>query len=470
MLEESSIIVDETSRDMLKQMIAGEVLFPEHVQYNERRKVWNGLFDKRPAVIVICENAEDIAIAVRFAHSQKMKVAVRGGGHHIAGYGSCDDGVLIDTTKMCEVDVEIESQTVKVQCGAHAGDVIRETQKYELAVPTGDVSKVGIAGLALGGGMGYLRRKFGLTCDHLLEAEMVLADGTQIRVNALEHPDLFFAIRGGGGNFGIVTSFTFQARSIGPLVYGIHLMYAAADLTKVLQGCRNYLRSGIEDVSFNIVVHTIPPLPHVPAHLIGKKIVSISGMHASDDMERAALETEPLRKLANPLMDMCGPVDYTHLHTQLDDRIPVGIPAYGKSIYLRTLDDTSIAAIVAALTEAGSSSMGMIWLLGGQMAEVPADETAFGDRSAEALVIMESLAVPGLGDLQEGRTWVDEFHEELCRQQQTMATYLNMAGLENQPHVVVRATYGLNYNRLSVVKRQYDPDNVFCFNPNVLPG
>ncbi|QRF22793.1 FAD-binding oxidoreductase [Alicyclobacillus sp. TC] len=469
MLGKNFITVEEMSRDKLESMISGEVLFPEHVQYNERRKVWNGLFDKRPAVIVNCQNEKDVMTTVRFARSQKLAVAVRGGTHHIAGYGTCEGGVLIDTSAMREVKVDLASQTVKVQSGAQAGDVIRETQKYGLAVPTGDVSKVGIAGLTLGGGMGYLRRKYGLTCDHLLEAEIVLADGHLIRVNEVENSELFFAIRGGGGNFGIATSFTFQARPIGPMVYGIHLMYSIVDLTKILQVCRNYLREGHHDVSFNIAIHTIPPLPHVPDFLIGKKIVSLSGMHASEDMEYAAREIAPLRSIAEPLLDLCGPVNYTHLHTQLDERIPVGIPAYGKSIYLRSIDDISISTITNALDKAGPTSMGMVWILGGRMAEIPAHETAFGQRDAEALVIMESLAVPGISTMEEGKGWVDEFHQKLSCQQPSLATYLNMAGLEHDPQKVVRASYGHNYERLSAVKRQYDPENIFCFNPNILP-
>lgn len=466
--------MEENCRSILQQSILGDVVFPEHPDYHARRKVWNGLFDTRPAVIVVCQNADDVSAAVQFAQQQELPVAVRGGGHHIAGYGSCDGGVLIDTSPMRDVHVELASQTVKVACGASAGEVIRATQQHGLAVPTGDVSKVGIAGLALGGGMGYLRRKFGLTCDHLVEAEMVLADGRQVRVNATEHDELFWAIRGGGGNFGVVTSLTFRARRIGPTVYGIHLIYRAADLATVLRGCREYLRAGHSDVSFNLAIHTIPPLPHLPQELIGQKVVSISGMHASEDLTLASLDVEPLRNLGIPLVDLCGPMDYTHLHTHLDEQVPEGMPAYGKSIYLRTLDDASIFTLHQAIQAAPPTSMAMVWLLGGRMSEVPASETAFGGRDAEALIIMEELVNPATAeDTQQGRIcsgWVNHLYNSLAETQPSVTTYLNMAGLESQPEAVVRATYGANYERLSAIKRRYDPNNVFRFNPNISPG
>ncbi|GLG02074.1 FAD-linked oxidase [Alicyclobacillus hesperidum subsp. aegles] len=467
------MLLEEENRFALEQAVVGDVVFPEHPEYEARRKVWNGLFDPKPAVIVVCQNADDVSAAVQYANRQGLPVAVRGRGHHIAGYGSCDGGVLVDTSAMRDVLVDATTQTVKVACGVSAGEVIRATQTHGLAVPTGDVSKVGIAGLTLGGGMGYLRRKYGLTCDHLIEAEMVLANGQQVRVSATENAELFWAIRGGGGNFGIVTSFTFQARRIGPTVYGIRLMYSAADVETVLQGCREYLRTDRADVSFNIAIHTIPPLPHLPQHLIGQKVVSINGMHAGEDMELAALDSEPLRKLATPLLDLCGPIDYTDLHTHLDEQVPEGMPAYGRSIYLSTLDDPSIATIAQAVDTAPPTAMAMVWLLGGRMAEVPASETAFGARDAEALFIMEELVIPEPSDaVQKARVssaWVDHVHRSLAEEQLSVATYLNMAGLEEQPEIVVRATYGANYARLSAIKREFDPDNVFRLNPNILP-
>lgn len=366
------------------------------------------------------------------------------------------------------VQVQAATQEIRVECGALAGDVIRATQQHGLAVPTGDVSRVGMAGLALGGGMGYLRGKYGLTCDHLLDAEMVLADGSLVRVNRAEHNDLFWAIRGGGGNFGIVTSFTFRAHRVGPIVYGIHLMYPATDLAEVLQGCRQYARTGNREVSFNIAVHTIPPHPHMPPQLVGQKVVRISGMHAGSDLETAAKDVAPLRKLGTPLADLCGPIDYTTLHTQIDERIPEGISAYGKSIYLHTLDDTSITTVSSALTDAEPSSMAIIWLLGGRMADVPADGSAFGDRNQEALVIFETMALPGEDSaMSAGRLWVDQLYKALCEQQPSAATYLNMAGLEDEPQAVVQATYGSNYGKLLGIKQQYDPDNLFRFNPNI---
>lgn len=470
MLDERVLNVGDSSWVWLRQVMSGEVLLPGDPEYDNRRTVWNGLFNRRPAVIALCHSAGDIAKAVRFAHDHGLAVAVHGGGHHVAGYGSCDGGMLIDTSAMRAVTVLADSQEVRVECGASAGDVIRATQQHGLALPTGDVSKVGIAGLTLGGGMGYLRRKYGLTCDHLVEAEMVLADGSLIRTSRTEHPDLFWAIRGGGGNFGVVTSFTFRVIPIGPVVFALNVLYAATDLATVLEGCRTYTRQGNREVSFNIVIHTIPPHPHAPPELVGQKIIGISGMHASADLAEAERDVAPLRQLASPLADLSGPCDYTRLHTQLDERIPQGISAYVKSTYLRVLDDAALTAIATALATSEPTAMAIIWLLGGRMAEVPADDTAFGDRGQEALVIMETVAAAGAAsDMGAGRRWVDQFHSTLSRQQLSPATYLNMAGFEDNPAVVVQATYGSNYDRLLHIKRLYDPDNTFRHNPNIAP-
>ncbi|MCL6443275.1 MAG: FAD-binding oxidoreductase [Alicyclobacillus sp.] len=462
----SKSVNDEISR--LREVIHGNVILPGEPMYHEKRKVWNELFDRRPAVIVVCQDESDVIEAVKFAKGCGLPVTARGGGHHLAGYGACDDGVMIDTSQMRSVSVDSFHRTAKVQCGATAGDVIRETQKFSLAVPTGDVSKVGIAGLTLGGGMGYLRRKYGLTCDNLIGADIVLADGSFIHATADENADLFWAIRGGGGNFGVVTSFEFQLHPIGPTVMGIHVTYAGKDIAPVLRGCRDYLKTATVDISFNIAMVSIPPLPMVPPHLVGQRVIMVSGMHAGDDLEQAQIDIEPLRKLATPLMDMSGPIDYTRLHSMLDDRIPNGCRAYGKSLYVGELDDDIIHVIETAMAKAEPTAMAMLWPLGGKMAAVAEDETAFGDRGASSVVIIESTW-ENSDDAVAATDWVTSFYDALRPYAYNGGTYLNMAGLEQDVEDVIKASYGRNYERLAAIKQRYDPANVFRFNLNIAP-
>ncbi|MDQ0191541.1 FAD-binding oxidoreductase [Alicyclobacillus cycloheptanicus] len=452
----------------LRDAIHGSVILPGEPAYEHTRKVWNALFDRRPAVIVVCRGVSDVVETVKFASRYGLPVSVRGGGHHIAGHGTCDNGVMIDTSEMRAVSVNPVRRIATVQCGATAGEVIRETQRFGLAVPTGDVSKVGIAGLTLGGGMGYLRRKYGLTCDNLIGADIVLADGSFVHVSADENPELFWAIRGGGGNFGVVTSFEFQLHPVGPMVMGIQVTYSGDDMAVVLRGCRDYLATGTVDVSFNIAMVAIPPLPGVPPHLVGQRVVTLNGMHAGKDLEQAALDIEPLRRLATPLMDMSGPVDYTGLHTMHDDRIPEGVPAYGKSLYVGDLDDEMINVIKNAVRNGGPMSMAMIWPLGGEMANVPADRSAFGDRGASSVVMMESLWQDP-SEEEPAINWVTSFYDALRPYAYNDGTYLNMAGLEEDVEAIIRASYGRNYERLAIIKRQYDPTNVFRFNLNIAP-
>lgn len=457
---------DEISR--LREAIHGNVILPGEPMYNMNRQIWNALFDRRPAVIVVCQDESDVIEVVKFGKRCGLPVTARGGGHHLAGHGACDDGIMIDTSQMRSVSVDSIHRTAKVQCGATAGDVIRETQKFGLAVPTGDVSKVGIAGLTLGGGMGYLRRKHGLTCDNLIGADLVLADGSFVHASADENADLFWAIRGGGGNFGVVTSFEFQLHPIGPMVMGIHVTYAGKDIAPVLRGCMDYLKAASVDISFNIAMVSIPPLPMVPPNLVGQRVITVSGMHAGEDLEQARIDIEPLRKLATPLMDMSGPIDYTRLHSMLDDRIPNGHAVYGKSLYVGELDNDIINVIDTAMANAGPMAMAMLWPLGGKMADVSADETAFGDRGASSLVIIESTW-ENSDDAVVAIDWVTSFYDALRPYAYNGGTYLNMAGLEQDVEDVIKASYGRNYERLAVLKQQYDPANVFRFNLNIAP-
>ncbi|MCL6452275.1 MAG: FAD-binding oxidoreductase [Alicyclobacillus sp.] len=450
----------------LRNAVDGTVITPGEASYDATRQVWNGLFNRKPRLIVVCEGAADVVASVRFAAAHQLPVAVRCGGHSLAGHGSCDGGVMLDLSRMRAVSVNPVRKTAIVQGGATAGDVIRETQAFGLAVPTGNAAAVGMGGLALGGGLGYLRRKYGLTCDNLLGADLVLADGRLVHVSATENSDLFWAIRGGGGNFGVAVSMEFQLHPIGPEVFAIHLVFDAADMARVARGCVEFLATATDDISVNMECITMPHAPMVPPQLHGRKVVMMTGIHAGTDFAVAAAEIEPLRQLARPILDLSGPMNYVTLHHMLDAMIQPGRPAFARSLYVGAWTDAVEAAVQAAVDSAGPSAMAMVWPLGGAMARVESGATAFGDRGASCVVTFDATA-DSVIDLVPYLDWVGAAHQSLQPHQYNGGTYLNLAGLEADVTAVVKQTYGDNYETLRRMKATYDPENRFRFNVNI---
>ncbi|MSP12415.1 MAG: FAD-binding oxidoreductase [Chloroflexi bacterium] len=326
--------------------LRGELIRPGDQSYDAVRQIWNGLHDKRPSLIARCSGVADVIDAVNFARTHNLLVAVRGGGHNVAGSASCDGGIMIDLSLMRGVRVDPEARTVQAQGGATWGDVDRETQVFGLATPGGNVSTTGIGGLTLGGGLGHLRRKYGLSIDNLLSVDIVTADGQFHTASATKNAELFWGIRGGGGNFGVVTSFEFRLHPVGPIVTRCAPWYPAEMAKEVLTAWRDFMATAPEELSSHIIFWTVPVHPNFPAAAHGRHVIIISALY-SGSAEEGARVIQPLRELGTPLLDLSGAKPYTMVQSGFDPFFPKGeLLYYFKSRYLNNLNDETIDAIL----------------------------------------------------------------------------------------------------------------------------
>jgi hypothetical protein len=370
--------------------MTGALLLPGDDGYDQARSVWNGMIDKRPALIARCADADDVTLAVRFAAASGLPLAVRGGGHNVAGTAVVDDGIVIDLSAMRAVRIDHSRRTVHVEGGATWADVDAVTQPFGLATPGGVVSETGVAGLALSGGVSWQRRLHGMTIDNLVSAEIVLADGRQVHASADEHPDLYWAIRGGGGNFGVATSLELRLHELGPEVYYLGVFYPIEDAARVLAGWRDAVADAPDEISSVGFVWTFPVVPDLPEHLRGVPYVGVSAMYAGPVEEGERL-MRPLRELSTPLLDMSGPVAYLDLQRSLDAYFPAGLRYYWKALYLDDLPDAAVEQTVSWSTRRPSDrTLVVIRHGGGAMSRVGAEETAFGDRSSQFMLSIDS--------------------------------------------------------------------------------
>jgi FAD/FMN-containing dehydrogenase len=449
--------------------LSGEVVAPGHPDYERARRVWNGMIDKRPALIARCADADDVAAAVRFAAETGLALAVRGGGHNVAGTAVVDDGLVIDLSAMRDVRVEPGARTVHVQGGATWADVDRVTAPLGLATPGGVVSETGVAGLALNGGVSSQRRRDGMTIDNLVSAEVVLADGRRVRASADENPDLHWAIRGGGGNFGVVTSFELALHELGPDVFDLFVLYPLEDAESVLAGWRDAVAGAPDELSTVGVIWTLPVVPELPEHLRGVPYVGVAGMWAGDPAEGERV-TRPLRELATPLLDMSMTKPYTEMQQELDAYFPAGLRYYWKALYLDGLTGAAIGATVDwSLRRPSERTLVVIRHCGGAVSRVGAEETAFGDRSSEWMRSIDSTWDEPAGD-EANIGWTRAFWDDAHRFAQRGKTYFNFPGLLEEGDAAVRASYGANHARLARIKARYDPDNLFRLNQNIRPA
>ncbi|HEX2105198.1 MAG TPA: FAD-binding oxidoreductase [Solirubrobacteraceae bacterium] len=453
---------------MLAERLAGEVIAPDHAEYEPARRVWNGMIDKRPAAIARCADADDVATALRFAAEHALPLAVRGGGHNVAGTALIDDGLVIDLSAMRAVRIDPSGRTVHVQGGATWADVDRVTAPLGLAAPGGVVSETGVAGLALSGGVSHQRRRDGMTIDNLVSAEVVLADGRRVRASADEHPDLHWALRGGGGNFGVVTSFELRLHQLGPEVFGLNVAYPLEDAARVLAGWRDAVTDAPDELSTAGFIWSLPAVDELPEPLRGLPYVGVVGMWAGDpaDGERA---TGRLRELSAPLLDMSGRFDYLDFQRSLDPFFPAGVRRYWKALYLDGFSDAAIDATVDwSERRPSNDTLVIVRHCGGAISRVGAEETAFGDRSSEWMLSIDS-------------SWQDPADDEInvayTREFYAAAlpfsngqTYFNFPGLFEEGDAAVRASYGANHARLAQIKAAYDPDNRFRLNQNIRPA
>jgi FAD/FMN-containing dehydrogenase len=452
----------------LAELLAGEVMTPHHPEYDTARRVWNGMIDKRPAAIARCAGPDDVATAVRFAAEHDLTLAVRGGAHNVAGTAVVDDGLVIDLSAMRAVRIDASRHTVHVQGGATWADVDAVTAPLGLATPGGVVSETGVAGLALSGGVSHQRRRDGMTIDNLVSAEVVLADGRRVHASADEHADLHWALRGGGGNFGVVTSFELRLHELGPEVFGLNVAYPLEDAAHVLAGWRDAVADAPDELSTAGFIWSMPVVDELPEQLRGAPYVGIVGMWAGDPAE-GERATRALRELATPLLDMSGRVAYVDFQRSLDPFFPAGVRRYWKALYLDGFPDAAIDATVSWSNRRPSNdTLVIVRHCGGAMARVGAAETAFGDRSSEWMLSVDSTwHLPG--DDAANIAYTRAFWDAALPYSDGK-TYFNFPGLFEEGEAAVRSSYGANHARLARIKAAYDPDNVFRLNQNIRPA
>ncbi|WP_111413055.1 FAD-binding oxidoreductase [Billgrantia lactosivorans] len=451
--------------EAFSQHIRGGVLTAEDSEYEPARRVWNGMVDRHPALIARCLGTQDVRHAVDFAYQHRMLLSVRGGGHHIAGNAIADGALTIDLSPMRHVRVDPGQRTARVGAGALLGDVDHETQAFGLATPLGINSTTGVAGLCLGGGFGWLTRQHGLTADNLLSADIVTADGELRVVSATQEPELFWAIRGGGGNFGVVTSFEFQLHPVGPEVYAGLVVYPFAQAKQVLQAWRDFAATAPRDFSIWTVLRQAPPLPFLPESVHGKEVVVFALLHHGDIATGERLATEVLG-FGDPLGSMLGPQPYAGFQTAFDPLLAPGARNYWKSHNFVEVSDGLIDAVIqGAATLPGPECETFIAQLGGAMGDVDETATAYAGRNANFVMNVHGRwQDPGQDDV------VRDWARQVFRDTAPFATgggYVNFFTEDEDDRI--DSAYAQNYLRLQQLKQQYDPDNLFRVNQNIVP-
>jgi FAD/FMN-containing dehydrogenase len=460
--------LDSEAARGLADGVRGAVLRPGDRGYDDARTIWNGLIDRRPALIVQCTGAADVVDAVNFARDQNLLLSIKAGGHNVAGNAVNDDGLVIDLSQMRGVHVDPSTQTVRAQGGALWGDCDRETQLFGLAVPGGVVSTTGIAGLTLHGGVGHVRRKHGLSIDNLLSVDLVTADGQLRTASATENEELFWAVRGAGSNFGVVTSFEFRAHPVGPMVMVGAIFYPQDAGRTVLPAWRDYMASAPDELSSLAFFWNVPAHEPFPPEHHGKPVLILAAVY-SGSVEDGEPVVQPLRELAQPLVDLSGPWPWLGLQSGFDDLFPHGQFRYWKSRAFAELPEAAIDEIAdwAARRPTPLTDI-TIWHHGGAMSRVGETETAYAGRDAPFLVTGEaSWTEPSQTD--EAIAWGRAFWDAMGRHS-TGGLYLNFPGLGEEKEELVKAGYGVNYERLAALKAKYDPTNFFRMNLNITPA
>ena len=453
----------------LQSGFAGELILPGDVSYDPVRQIWNAMFDKRPALIARCRNTGDVRAAVNHARTYAMELAVRGGGHNSGGSGSSEGGLLIDLSLMNGVTVDPATRRALVGGGATWADFDGAAQEHGLATPGGVVSATGVGGLTLSGGIGWLRGKYGLSLDNVLSAEIVTADGTVRTASPKENPDLFWALRGGGGNFGVVTQFEFAVHPVGPEVMLMLPVYRAEDAASVMKAWRDTMATAPDEIGGSLVeFSTIPEDPAYPRETWNAKVMALAGVWAgtAEEGERAV---EPLRHLATPLLDFSGRMKYCEVQKLYDGLFPKGgNRAYFKSMYIEELSDQAIDEIAPRAADRPSpASLCSVWFMGGAVGRVDSGSTAFGDRSFRWMLSIDALW-RNPSDDSANLAWARRFWSDMERFSNGRA-YLNFAGLPEDGDSLRRNTFGPNNPRLSQIKAKYDPTNLFHLNQNIVP-
>jgi FAD/FMN-containing dehydrogenase len=450
----------------LKGDFKGEILLPSDGAYDSARQIWNAMIDKRPAVIARCATTSDVVRGVNFARDNRLLLAVRGGGHNIAGNAMCDDGIVIDLSKMKAAQVDPAARRVTIEGGATLADLDAATQAHGLATPVGINSTTGIAGLTLGGGFGWLSRKYGMTVDNLASAEVVTAEGEVVRASATEHPDLFWALRGGGGNFGVVTRFEFRLHPVGPDVLSGLIVYPISEAKSVLQQYREFMASAPEELNVWTVLRAAPPLPFLPASVHGQGMIALALIYTGDPKQGEAI-IEPLRKFGTPLGEHVGVQPYVAWQQTFDPLLAAGARNYWKSHNFTTLKDGLFDVVVEYVGKLPSAQCEIFFgAIGGATMRPAADSMAYAQRDAKFVMNFHGRWEDPVDDERCIR-WARDFFNATAPFS-SGGVYVNFMTADEADRV--RSAYGPNYDRLVQVKRKYDPNNLFRMNQNVAPA
>src|SRR5262245_10632593 len=445
--------------DELRQRVRGDVIDEGDAGYDDARSVWNGVIDRRPAAVIRCTGNADVIAAIGFAREHGLPVSVRGGGHNVAGTAVADGALVLDLSLMKNVTVDVDRKTVRAGGGATLGDVDHETQAFALGTPFGVVSKTGIAGLTLHGGMGFQTRRLGLSCDSLIAADVVTADGKLVHTDAERNPDLLWALRGGGGQFGAVTSLEYRLYPVGPEVFMAITFYPAEAAKNGLRVFRDVFANAPEELMGIALYWTVPPEEPFPEEWHGKPAFILAGCW-SGPLDQAEAAVKPLRELTTPIADLSGPMPFVVAQSLFDPEYPNGRRYYWKSIYLSGADDALADLLDRHMANRPSPLSSIdVWALGGRMQEEPDGGSAFAKRDAPFLLGVESNWEDAAAD-ETNIAWTRGIIDD-ANVLSPGGTYLNFPGFVEEGEELLRETYGAKFERLREVKAKYDPDNVF---------
>ncbi len=443
--------------------IRGQVIGRDHPEYDEARSLYNGMIDKRPLLIAQCTDAGDVITAVNFGRDSKLPIAIRGGGHNGPGLGSVNDGLVIDLRNMKGVRVDPKGRTVRVGPGCTTGDVDHATHAFGQAVPFGIISTTGVAGLTLSGGHGYLSRQYGLAVDNLIEADVVLADGSFVTASETDNADLFWALRGGGGNFGVVTSFLFRTNPA-KMLYGGPIVYDIDDAAEIMRWYRDFEKSAPLDFYIFLGLQSVPPTDPFPQEHWNKKMCVLLVAHNGEGGEAAVNKIRA--ELPTPLFDWCGPIPYTALQSLFDPFYPKGQNWYWKGDFVKSLPDAAIEAHVAHAQKGNVFSAMHLYPIDGAVHRKQAGDTAWNTRDATWSMVIVGLS-PEAGDVSMIRDWAKSYWSAV-HPHNLAGAYPNFM-MDDEGEARIRASFGDNYPRLASLKSKYDPGNLFKVNQNILP-
>jgi FAD binding domain/Berberine and berberine like len=466
MVSTATEAIEPRSLEHLRGHFRGALLRPGKEGYDQARRIWNGGIDRYPALIARCAGADDVATAVRFARERDLLISVRGGGHAVAGHAVCDGGIMIDLSLMKAIRVDPATRTARAAGGVLWRELDRATQPFALATTGGVISHTGIGGLTLGGGLGHLMRKHGLTVDNLLSVELVTADAERMHVEAESAPELYWGVRGGGGNFGIVTSFEYQLHQVGPLVLGGPVFWPLADAPAVLRFVCDYATEAPDELGMTMAAMLAPPIPILPSNQYGKPVLAMLVVWAGDPAA-GKQAIAPLRAIGTPIAELVRPTPYVALQSMLDDGSPHGRHYYWKSHRLPGLPDVVIDQIVGRIGAITSPfSQVVMFTIGGAVSRVDPAATAVGEREIGFEVNTAASWPPGDAESQQHIAWVREGWEAM--RPFSTGVYANF--LSDEGASGVEAAYGGRLQRLIALKDRYDPTNVFRLNANIPPS